>query len=202
MRHADLRLRTGADDRGAGSATWPEDSLRVEHFSSKLGTLDPPEQPFTVELKDSRRYEVLRTRRCSPPCAPRTSTCKAIARKACADRAKCACWPARSTTATSCRRGERGEQPDDGLLLARDRRRKIWGCKPARGLDAPARGASTGNNAIQHGITDAAQANRIGQISPGTSTRRHRPTLRTCSSLASPGDEWITTGSDFSRASA
>ena len=35
-------------------ATWPEDSLRVEHFSSKLGTLDPSlEQPFTVELKDS-----------------------------------------------------------------------------------------------------------------------------------------------------
>ena len=32
----------------------PEDSLRVEHFSSTLGALDPDrEQPFTVELKDS-----------------------------------------------------------------------------------------------------------------------------------------------------
>ena len=35
-------------------ATWPEDALRVEHFSSTLGTLDPSkEQAFTVELKDS-----------------------------------------------------------------------------------------------------------------------------------------------------
>lgn len=35
-------------------AHWPEDSLRVEHFSSTLGALDPDrEQPFTVELKDS-----------------------------------------------------------------------------------------------------------------------------------------------------
>jgi len=35
-------------------AAWPEDALRVEHFSSTLGTLDPArEQPFTVELKDS-----------------------------------------------------------------------------------------------------------------------------------------------------
>ncbi|WP_404994527.1 cytochrome P450/oxidoreductase [Cupriavidus pauculus] len=38
----------------ACSAHWPEDSLRVEHFSSTLGALDPDrEQPFTVELKDS-----------------------------------------------------------------------------------------------------------------------------------------------------
>lgn len=35
-------------------AAWPEDALRVEHFVSTLGTLDPSrEQPFTVELKDS-----------------------------------------------------------------------------------------------------------------------------------------------------
>lgn len=35
-------------------AAWPEDALRVEHFSSTLGTLDPTrEQSFTVELKDS-----------------------------------------------------------------------------------------------------------------------------------------------------
>lgn len=35
-------------------AAWPEDALRVEHFVSALGTLDPSrEQPFTVELKDS-----------------------------------------------------------------------------------------------------------------------------------------------------
>ncbi|RZT39530.1 cytochrome P450/oxidoreductase [Cupriavidus agavae] len=35
-------------------AAWPEDALRVEHFSSTLGTLDPSkEQPFTVELRDS-----------------------------------------------------------------------------------------------------------------------------------------------------
>jgi len=35
-------------------AAWPEDTLRVEHFSSTLGTLDPArEQPFVVELKDS-----------------------------------------------------------------------------------------------------------------------------------------------------
>ncbi len=38
----------------AACAEWPEDTLRVEHFSSQLGTLDPSkEQPFTVELKDS-----------------------------------------------------------------------------------------------------------------------------------------------------
>lgn len=38
----------------ACSAHWPEESLRVEHFSSTLGALDPDrEQPFTVELKDS-----------------------------------------------------------------------------------------------------------------------------------------------------
>ncbi|MDT6964564.1 cytochrome P450/oxidoreductase [Cupriavidus sp. SZY C1] len=38
----------------AACAAWPPDTLRVEHFSSQLGTLDPSkEQPFTVELKDS-----------------------------------------------------------------------------------------------------------------------------------------------------
>ncbi|WP_295547753.1 cytochrome P450/oxidoreductase [uncultured Pseudacidovorax sp.] len=36
------------------SAHWPEDSLRVEHFASTLGTLDPSqEHGFEVELKDS-----------------------------------------------------------------------------------------------------------------------------------------------------
>lgn len=35
-------------------ATWPEDALRVEHFESTLGTLDPSrEHAFEVELKDS-----------------------------------------------------------------------------------------------------------------------------------------------------
>jgi len=35
-------------------ANWPEDTLRVEHFSSTLGTLDPSKElAFTVELKDS-----------------------------------------------------------------------------------------------------------------------------------------------------
>ncbi|MNS47611.1 Cytochrome P450 [compost metagenome] len=35
-------------------AAWPEDALRVEHFHSTLGTLDPSkEQPFEVVLKDS-----------------------------------------------------------------------------------------------------------------------------------------------------
>lgn len=38
----------------AASAHWPEDALRVEHFHSNLGTLDPTrEQAFDVELKDS-----------------------------------------------------------------------------------------------------------------------------------------------------
>jgi cytochrome P450/ferredoxin-NADP reductase len=35
-------------------AHWPEDALRVEHFESTLGALDPTkEQAFEVELKDS-----------------------------------------------------------------------------------------------------------------------------------------------------
>jgi len=35
-------------------AHWPEDTLRVEHFESTLGTLDPSkEHAFEVELKDS-----------------------------------------------------------------------------------------------------------------------------------------------------
>jgi ferredoxin-NADP reductase len=35
-------------------ASWPEDALRVEHFHSTLGTLDPSkEQAFEVVLKDS-----------------------------------------------------------------------------------------------------------------------------------------------------
>jgi len=35
-------------------ATWPDGALRVEHFVSALGTLDPSkEAPFTVELKNS-----------------------------------------------------------------------------------------------------------------------------------------------------
>ena len=35
-------------------AAWPEDALRVEHFHSTLGTLDPTkEQPFEAVLKDS-----------------------------------------------------------------------------------------------------------------------------------------------------
>jgi ferredoxin-NADP reductase len=36
------------------SASWPEDALRIEHFESKIGTLDPEkERAFEVELKDS-----------------------------------------------------------------------------------------------------------------------------------------------------
>ncbi|CAE6934783.1 Carnitine monooxygenase reductase subunit [Paraburkholderia domus] len=36
------------------SAAWPDDSLKVEHFESKLGALDPAnEHAFEVELKDS-----------------------------------------------------------------------------------------------------------------------------------------------------
>ena len=39
---------------GRASASWPEDALRIEHFESALGTLDPAkEQAFEVELKDS-----------------------------------------------------------------------------------------------------------------------------------------------------
>ena len=35
-------------------AAWPQDTLRVEHFESTLGRLDPTkEQAFEVELKDS-----------------------------------------------------------------------------------------------------------------------------------------------------
>ncbi|MGO4328893.1 cytochrome P450/oxidoreductase [Cupriavidus sp. 2TAF22] len=35
-------------------ASWPGDALRIEHFESALGTLDPArEQAFEVELKDS-----------------------------------------------------------------------------------------------------------------------------------------------------
>ncbi len=35
-------------------AGWPEDALRVEHFASTLGTLDPSrEHAFDIELKDS-----------------------------------------------------------------------------------------------------------------------------------------------------
>lgn len=38
----------------AGCAHWPEDALRVEHFESTLGALDPSkEHAFEVELKDS-----------------------------------------------------------------------------------------------------------------------------------------------------
>ncbi|HEX3634296.1 MAG TPA: cytochrome P450/oxidoreductase [Paraburkholderia sp.] len=36
------------------SASWPDDALKVEHFESTAGTLDPDkEHPFEVELKDS-----------------------------------------------------------------------------------------------------------------------------------------------------
>ncbi len=36
------------------STGWPDDALRVEHFATTLGTLDPSiEQSFEVELKDS-----------------------------------------------------------------------------------------------------------------------------------------------------
>ena len=42
------------DDLGKCCASRPEDSLHIEHFSSKLGTLDPSkESAFEVELKDS-----------------------------------------------------------------------------------------------------------------------------------------------------
>lgn len=38
----------------AGTAHWPDDALRVEHFASTAGTLDPSrETPFEVELRDS-----------------------------------------------------------------------------------------------------------------------------------------------------
>ena len=42
------------DALGEASASWPEDALRIEHFESKLGTLDPRNEcAFEVELKDS-----------------------------------------------------------------------------------------------------------------------------------------------------
>ncbi|SAK81562.1 ferredoxin [Caballeronia pedi] len=42
------------DALGEASASWPEDALKIEHFESKLGTLDAEnEQAFEVELKDS-----------------------------------------------------------------------------------------------------------------------------------------------------
>ncbi|MFP5475027.1 MAG: cytochrome P450, partial [Gammaproteobacteria bacterium] len=42
------------DALAAHTAHWPEDSLRVEHFASTLGTLDPSqEHGFDAELKDS-----------------------------------------------------------------------------------------------------------------------------------------------------
>jgi cytochrome P450/ferredoxin-NADP reductase len=42
------------DALGQASASWPDDILRIEHFESRLGTLDPlNERPFEVELKDS-----------------------------------------------------------------------------------------------------------------------------------------------------
>lgn len=38
----------------AASAAWPDDALKIEHFESTLGSLDPDkEHPFEVELKDS-----------------------------------------------------------------------------------------------------------------------------------------------------
>ncbi|RYF79597.1 MAG: cytochrome P450, partial [Comamonadaceae bacterium] len=46
-----LRMLKGLE---AACAHWPEDTLRVEHFESTVGTLDPSkEQAFEVELKDS-----------------------------------------------------------------------------------------------------------------------------------------------------
>ncbi|MDM0084720.1 cytochrome P450/oxidoreductase [Variovorax sp. J31P179] len=42
------------DALGKACAHWPEDSLRIEHFVSTIGTLDPTkEKAFEVELKDS-----------------------------------------------------------------------------------------------------------------------------------------------------
>ncbi|KAA6120741.1 cytochrome P450/oxidoreductase [Cupriavidus cauae] len=42
------------DALAACCASWPEDALRVEHFTSTLGALDPSkEQAFEAELKDS-----------------------------------------------------------------------------------------------------------------------------------------------------
>ncbi len=42
------------DALAACCANWPEDALRVEHFTSTLGALDPSkEQAFEAELKDS-----------------------------------------------------------------------------------------------------------------------------------------------------
>ncbi|MBT9457522.1 MAG: cytochrome P450/oxidoreductase [Burkholderiaceae bacterium] len=42
------------DALAQATAAWPEDALRVEHFVSTVGTLDPAkEQAFEVELKDS-----------------------------------------------------------------------------------------------------------------------------------------------------
>ncbi|SAK42917.1 cytochrome P450/oxidoreductase [Caballeronia ptereochthonis] len=42
------------DALGRASASWPDDTLKIEHFESVLGTLDPAnEDAFDVELKDS-----------------------------------------------------------------------------------------------------------------------------------------------------
>jgi len=42
------------DALAQATAAWPEDALRVEHFVSTVGSLDPAkEQAFEVELKDS-----------------------------------------------------------------------------------------------------------------------------------------------------
>ena len=46
----------------AASRHWPEDSLRVEHFTSAAGALDPAkEQAFEVELRDSAQVLQVRS---------------------------------------------------------------------------------------------------------------------------------------------
>lgn len=49
-----LRMLSDIEARCSEAKGWPEDALRIEHFVSTLGTLDPSrEQAFEVQLKDS-----------------------------------------------------------------------------------------------------------------------------------------------------
>ncbi len=123
-------------------AAWPEDALRVEHFVSALGTLDPSrEQPFTVELKDSGltvevpahqtllHRAALRQHRRAERLRGRPVRLLRGAR---------AGGPGRPSRRGAHARRTRGEQPDDGLLLARGGRREAGAGVVARHVKAGA----------------------------------------------------------------
>ena len=126
----------------AGCAHWPDDALRIEHFVSTVGALDPSrEHAFDAELKDSGLVvaRALPTRRCSQALRAANidvqSDCEEGLCGSCEVRVLAGEVDHRDVVLTRAER--EAERQDDELLLAGSRRAAA--CSSCEGASSASR---------------------------------------------------------------